>query len=249
MKTVQIINNMLSARLFIRNDDVWTLEDEFRFFFERAYERGIPVVHAVIPGKMEPKLVRFLCRVKEKTPQLLDIVQHGWGHANHSVDAGTKYEFGASRSVKSQREDIKQGLKKMRMAFGQLFTPAFVPPYHGYDQRTLQVLHEEGFKVFSAGIRPSEAKRRFIEAPAQVSFSRYEQGQTSIHHAKDVIGLLAKGIYRRPLSGVVTHHADFATAASRKELTRFFDCIAALRVREGWRVLLFSDILSGAKGV
>ena len=164
------------------------------------------------------------------------------------IDVGTKYEFGAVRSLKSQREDIRQGQKKMRLAFGEYFTPAFVPPYHGYDQRTLRVLHEEGFKVFSAGMRPSEAKRRFIEAPAQVSFSRYEQGQTGIHHAKDVIGLLAKGIYRRPLTGVVTHHADFTTAASRKELTRFFDCIAALKAKEGWRVLLFSDILSGSKG-
>ena len=239
----------MSARLFIRNDDVWTLDREFRFFFERAYERGIPVVHAVIPGKMEQRLVRFLCRVKEKTPQLLDIVQHGWVHANHAVEIGEKYEFGASRSVKFQREDIKQGLKKMRMAFGQLFTPAFVPPYHGWDQRTIRVLHEEGFKVFSAGIRRPEVKKRLIETPVQISFSRYEQGHTSIHKAKDVIGLLARGIYRRTLSGVVTHHADFATAASRRELVRFFDGIAALEAKEGWRVLLFSDILSGSKGV
>ena len=60
-----------------------------------------------------------------------------------------------------------------------------------------------------------------------------------------MIGVLARGIYRRPLSGVVTHHADFSTAALRKELIRFFDCIAALEAKEGWRVLLFSDILGG----
>ena len=53
--------------------------------------------------------------------------------------------------MRPRREDIRQGLKKMRQAFGKHFTPAFVPPYHGYDERTLQVLHEEGFQVFSAG--------------------------------------------------------------------------------------------------
>ena len=68
----------MSARLFIRNDDVWTLDREFRFFFDLAIDRGIPVVYAVIPGKMDQGLIRFLCRAKEKTPQLLDIVQHGW---------------------------------------------------------------------------------------------------------------------------------------------------------------------------
>ena len=234
---------MTSARLFIRNDDVWTMEVEFRRFFDLAIDRGIPVVHAVIPGKMDQGLVRFLCRAKEKTPQLLDIVQHGWMHANHSIDVGIKYEFGAARSLQSQREDIRQGLKKMRNAFGKCFVPAFVPPYHGYDQRTLQVLHEEGFQAFSAGIRRPEVKKRFIEVPAQLSFSRYEEGQKSIHSAKEMFALLAKSIHRKPLSGVLTHHKDFKGASFNRELTRFFDYIAALSDKEGWRVLLFSDIL------
>jgi len=234
---------MTSARLFIRNDDVCLLDPEFRYFFDLAVERGIPVVHAVIPGKMDQGLVRFLCRAKEKMPQLLDIVQHGWMHTNHSLDEGIKYEFGEVRSLQSQREDIRQGFKKMCKAFGKHFVPAFVPPYHGYDQRTLQVLHEEGFQAFSAGIRRPEVKKRFIEVPAPLSFSRYDQGQKSIHSAKEMLALLAQSIHRRPLSGVLTHHKDFKGAAFRRELTQFFDYIAALRDKEGWRVLLFSDIL------
>jgi len=232
----------MTARFFIRNDDVWTLDREFRFLFDSAIDRGIPVVHAVIPGKMDQGLVRFLCRAKEKTPQLLDIVQHGWMHANHSVDAGIKYEFGASRSLKSQREDIQQGLKCMRLAFGENFIPAFVPPYHGYDQGTLRVLREEGFQVFSAGTRRSGAKKSFIEIPAQISFSRYEDGRKSIRPAKELVAALARGVHRRLLSGVVMHHADFSTVVFRRELTLFFDCIAALRDKKQWRALLFSDL-------
>jgi peptidoglycan/xylan/chitin deacetylase (PgdA/CDA1 family) len=232
----------MSARFFSRNDDVWTRDREFRFFFDQAMDRGLPVVHAVIPGKMDQGLIRFLCRAKEKTPQLLDIVQHGWVHADHSVDEGIKYEFGALRSLKSQREDIRQGQQKMRQAFGENYTPAFVPPYHGYDQRTLQVLDEEGFQIFSAGRRRPGLKRRFIEIPVQVSFSRYDQGKKSVHKAGDVVRILAGGIERRPLSGVLTHHADFSTAASRKELSRFFDLIEALRKKKKWQVLLFSDL-------
>jgi hypothetical protein len=235
----------MSARLFIRNDDVWTLDREFRFFFDLAIEHGLPVVHAVIPGKMDKSLTRFLCRAREKTPQLLDIVQHGWVHKNHSVDAGTKYEFGPSRDFGTQHIDIKQGLKKMHKAFGELFTPAFVPPYHGYDEQTIRLIEELGFKIFSAGTRLPKVKRRFIDIPAQVSFSRYEKGRKSINDAKDVLGILARSIDRQPLSGVLTHHADFAGAAYRKELTRFFDCIAALELKERWKVLLFSDLLSG----
>jgi hypothetical protein len=106
------------------------------------------------------------------------------------------------------------------------------------------VLEEEGFKIFSAGSLIAGDKSRLMEIPAQVSFSRYDKGRKGIHPARDVMGILARGIHRRTVSGVVTHHADFKTIASRQELTRFFRCVAGLKSKEGWRVLLFSDILS-----
>jgi len=237
----------MSAHLFIRNDDVWTLDREFRFFYDQAIERGIPVVHAVIPGKMDMKLVRFLCRAKEKTPHLLDIVQHGWIHANHSLEIGKKYEFGVSRSLKCQREDIQKGLKKMRLSFGACMTFGFVPPYHGVDDRTLRVLHEEGFQILSSGVRRSQEKKSFIEVPVQVSFSQYGPRKTGILNAQQVMEPLLRGVYRRSLSGVVTHHKDFVGSESRRTLVSFLDMIAALRAKKSWRVLLFSEILSGLK--
>jgi len=238
---------MTSARLFIRNDDVWTLEREFRFFFDAAFDRGIPVVHAVIPGKMDRELVRFLCRAKEKAPRLLDIVQHGWMHANHSDEAGAKYEFGRSRSLSAQRKDIQEGLKLMSDSFGELFTPAFVPPYHGYNERTIRVLGEEGFKIFSAGGRRQGLKMKLIDIPAPVSFSRYDQGQKSIYDAGRIIADLLKSLNRRSLAGVLTHHRDFKGVLYRRELTRFFDYIAPLQAKKEWRVLLFSEILSSKR--
>ena len=63
--------------------------------------------------------------------------------------------LGLQRTLKSQREDIKQGLKKMRLAFGDHFTPAFVPPYHGYDERTGRYLKKKVFRSF----RPVHAGR------------------------------------------------------------------------------------------
>ena len=47
---------------------------------------------------------------------------------------------------------------------------------------------------------------------------------------------------RASLSGVLTHHADFATASSRKELTKFMDYLKVLTVKKDWRILLFSDL-------
>ena len=191
---------------------------------------------------MEKGLIQFLRRAKEKKPHLLDIVQHGWLHVNHSTDDVVKYEFGASRSLKSQRENIQQGLRQMYLAFGDYFTPAFVPPFHGYDERTLRILQEEGFQVFSAGSGKLKKEPGLLELPANISFSRYDKGKVSTNTATDVVKMLMRDICRVPLSGIVTHHADFITAVSRKELTRFFDLIKTLRSRKKLRVLLFSDL-------
>jgi predicted deacetylase len=214
----------------------------FRFFFDQAMGRELPVVYAVIPGKMDKELIRFLRRTKEKTPHLLDLVQHGWTHANYSTN-GSKYEFGKSRSLQLQRRDIKQGLKQMRSAFGDCFTPAFVPPYHGFDERTLQVLEEEDFRAFSVGNHRLQKRFSFIEFPARVSFSCYDKKETYTTTAAGMVEMLSKDIKRRPLSGVLTHHADFKTAAARKELTRFFDLIQKLRDKKELQVVLFSDLL------
>lgn len=234
---------MSRAHIFIRNDDVWTLDKEFRFFFDLAMESRIPVVHAVIPGKMDKALIRFLCKAKERTPALLDIVQHGWVHANHSDEADKKYEFGRSRSYAAQAQDIDMGKERMQAAFGDLMTPAFVPPFHGYDQQTQAILNDGFFKLFSAGSRGLDKKSGLLELPATISFSSYGKNtKPSIKLAADVVEILAINIRRVPLSGVVTHHEDFTTMASRMELTNFFRLLAVKKAREEWRVVLFSDL-------
>lgn len=237
---------MAHAHIFIRNDDVWTLDKEFKFFFDAAIDHGIPVVHAVIPGKMDKKLIRFLRRAKEKKPALLDIVQHGWMHTNHSgINVpGKKYEFGALRSNADQEKDVLQGLGQMRDAFGNSFTSAFVPPFHGYDQRTWDILCEHGFSILSAGRRKVKNKTGLIELPAKIQFTQYnDDGTYTINKTIDLFTKLVKNINSVPLSGVLTHHENFTTLVSRKELTRFFDQIALSMERNIWRVVLFSHFL------
>ena len=232
----------MSRQLFIRDDDACTLDKSFRFFFDMAVDHLVPVVYAVIPGRMDKSFIRFLRRAKEKTPHLLDIVQHGWIHTNHSTTGSKKYEFGASRSEKIQEKDIIEGLNHMRSAFGGCFTQAFVPPYHGYDECTLKIINEKDFRIFSAGAPRAGFKKRFIELPAMISFSCYEKGKFhSIHDPSHMIEVIVQD-RNKPLSGVVTHHEDFSTVASRKKLERFLGYIKTLMNKKAWQVLLFSDV-------
>jgi peptidoglycan/xylan/chitin deacetylase (PgdA/CDA1 family) len=217
------------------------LDKSFRLFFNAAMERRVPVVYAVIPGMMDQGLIRFLRKAKEKTPHLLDIVQHGWVHANHSKIQGKKYEFGSSRSLKLQREDIQRGFKKMQQAFGDLFTPAFVPPYHGYDLRTLRILKEEIFWAFSIG--KVEGKCQLVQLPAEVSFTRYNKdGSRSINTANDMVEMLGRKFYRQLIPGVITHHEDFKSKEAWKELNRFFNFIETLCNKGKWRAISFAEL-------
>ena len=170
--------HLMSARLFIRNDDVWTLDHEFRFFFDLAKDRGIPVVHAVIPGKMDQGLIRFLCRAKEKTPQLLDIVQHGWIHANHSLDGGQQNMNSGLRAV-FECPSVRisgRGKKKCAWRLGSILPLRSFRRIMGMMKAPYGCFMRRVFRFFQPGHAGQRQSRRFIEIPAQISFSRYEQG-------------------------------------------------------------------------
>ncbi len=233
---------MSKAYLFIRNDDVCSLTSSFQFFFEQMLGRELPVVYAVIPGKMEKSLVHFIRRAKERYPHLLDIVQHGWMHTNYSSDRKQKYEFGMARDFETQRQDIQKGKQLMDKAFGDYFTKAFVPPFHGYDQQTIKALTVENFSMFSAGTYDLAEPLSLKYLPAMTSFSQYGKGTVKIYSAKEVLRQWIRNMTKNSLSGIVTHHEDFNTHYARKEMARFFNLIEK-RMRQGkLQIFLFSDL-------
>lgn len=238
---------MKKAQIFIRNDDAWTLDEPFQFFFDQMMIREIPVVYAVIPGKMEADFVSFLCSARKQYPRLINIVQHGWMHVNHSGGEIRKYEFGPSRTLEQQGRDIDSGLKRMRAAFGDDFLPAFVPPFHGFDENTVRLVNEREFRVFSAGGAGLGNSSALLEFPAGISFSRYDRGTVKLNTAREMLEMMLKCLTRSSLSGILTHHSDFVTDRSRQELIRFFDVLKKLESRGEAEILLFSDILSHDK--
>ncbi len=232
----------MSARIFIRNDDVATLEPRFQFFFKAAFEREIPIVHAVIPGKMDPALVAFLLRYKQERPDLIDIVQHGWMHTNHAVQTGAKYEFGQARHSQYQEEDIHQGLQRMEEAFGKCWTSAFVPPYHGYNEQTLRILEGKGFQIFSANYG-GLASHRMKNCPTHISFTDYVRGQKLIKQADLIKGQLLKSLVSCPIIGILTHHEDFNSESSREQLMQFFDFIKRGEQKMKWQITLLAGVV------
>ena len=232
------------AHLFIRDDDVSALSDPFLFLMQTALETGIPVVYGVIPERADKPLIRCLKALKQETPGALDIVQHGWTHEDHSLKGEKKYEFGPLRAAQQQLTDIQSGLTLMRRVFGKTFTPAFVPPYHGFDAATLKSVRESGFKAFSAGRVRADVPQGCLDLPAMVSLNTYAaDGTPQPVSAAVMLSCVRQALRPGALTGAVLHHEVFAGARERVALKRFFQGIRRWQEEGELKVVLFSDIL------
>lgn len=228
--------------IFVRDDDVWCLSRSFCAFFDHCFDCDIPVVYAVIPAKMQPDFVRFLRKKKKEKPMMLDIVQHGWRHADHhlkneAVLGRGKYEFGPSRSYLVQRHDILEGRSKMVEAFGNDFTDAFVPPFHGYDKATLRIVEECGFRMFSARKKEIFPQGRVLSFPIDISIRAGDQA----FDLRRFLSILWKCM-KSPggVVGVLSHHEKLRNVRLRQETFNFLSALKKLQDERICRLATFS---------
>ncbi|MFA5105278.1 MAG: DUF2334 domain-containing protein [Candidatus Margulisiibacteriota bacterium] len=231
----------MNKLVFIRDDDVWRLTPAFLAFFNHCFDNDIPVVYAVIPAKMQPSLVRFLRSKKKKKPFLIDIVQHGWRHANHQLKSKAskdgKYEFGPLRSHSVQYRDICCGRSKMLEAFEGDFTDAFVPPFHGYDKTTLRVVEECGFKIFSARKEEIFPQGRVLSFPIDISIRAGDQA-FDLRRFLSILWKCMKSPGR--VVGVLSHHEKLRNARLRQETFNFLSALKKIQDERICRLATFS---------
>ena len=239
----------MSKYLFIRNDDVWRLDGSFGAFFDFMLRQRVPIVYGVIPAKLEKDAALFLRRAKEKDPELLDLVQHGYAHVNHAP-AGDhhKYEFGETRTYAQQYEDIAQGMRIMRDRFGDLVTPGFIPPYHSDDANTIDAIEALNIPLYSSRLKVPRPSKRFIEMPAQIWANKADaQGVPSpldFHGlSRDLASVLASG----PITGMVFRHHMMVSPKNRDVLAALMSLVMEERAQGKLRTVLFSELLNAAK--
>ncbi len=145
-----------SGIVFFRNDDVNVLDDIFIRFVECFIAHRVPLVLAVEPANMTPEMACYLSEEQTSYPGLIEVIQHGWSHAAHDLG-----EFGGSRGYPDQMEDISRGLNVMRTSFGEAFFPAFSFPFGQYNEHTIQILNELGYRVLSSKFNSSISAQFF----------------------------------------------------------------------------------------
>jgi predicted deacetylase len=191
---------------FFRDDDAGWRDDRLRAVLDRFHTRGLPVDVAVIPTELTPELTRELgVRVRDTGVR---VHQHGYAHANHEP-TGRKCEFGQAREAAAQTQDIAEGQRRMRDAFGPGVDALFTPPWNRCVPSIADALVPLGFEVLSrdstaAPLDPSDLVE-IVEMPVTVDWFGHHKG---VRWTRDELGEeVAASIRRDPAVGVMLHHA------------------------------------------
>ncbi len=232
--------------VFLRDDDVFSWDEPgFLTFFGLAKTYGIPVMYAVIPGRLDNATALRLRREKEDSFDLLDLVQHGFLHANRNPDTFPKYEFGPTRDYATQFDDIRRGRDIMDRFFSDSWTPVFVPPYDGFDETTLEVVRDLGFQAFSSDefILPVKG---IINLPYSFALNDYAQdGRPIPIPFREMVRRyrLALGSDRR-LLGILFHHSVLSGDDCTRDLELFFRFLKREKEEGRLKLVGVSSILS-----
>jgi hypothetical protein len=133
--------------VFIRDDDAgWENERLYRLL-DVTNRHSVPIDLAVIPDAVDPELARELRRFTA-SGELVAVHQHGRAHVNHEI-SGRKSEFGASRSIAEQWDDLYAGRQRLLDLLGAAVEPIFTPPWNRCTAVTAACLAALGFMVLS----------------------------------------------------------------------------------------------------
>ena len=188
--------------VFFRDDNVDEDEPTLRRLLHLFAQKNVPVILGVIPAKLTNECVELLARFRSS----IEIVQHGWQHANHEL-TGRKCEFGSSRSFDEQRTDIARGQARMHEAFGHNWFPAFIPPWNRCTTSTHQALDQLGFRVLSQlhkGVPPLTGFS-WQEISVTLDLFRWKDGAT-LKPQEELLQAMAEQLTQPQPIGIMLHH-------------------------------------------
>jgi predicted glycosyltransferase len=193
------------VEIFFRDDDIDEDEETLQTLLDLFLRYEVPLSLAVIPGSLTPAGIALLNVRCAAHPELIELNQHGWGHINHEL-TGRKCEFGPSRSFAEQYDDIARGQRLLTEAFGQNFSPVFVPPWNRLTPPTREVLIRLGFHALS-GLRDRApvVDDGLREIPVTLDLFRWKDG-AELKTAAEFIGELCVQLEASELIGIMLHH-------------------------------------------
>lgn len=146
-----------AAELWWRDDDAADTGVALDRLLAIRHEMQVPLALAVVPAKATDGLSARLAAEAG-----VDVLQHGYAHANHAPPSDKKIEIGPHRPAMLVLGDLGTGWLALERLFGTKALPVLVPPWNRIAPALVPTLPEIGFvglSTFGARRRPEPVKR------------------------------------------------------------------------------------------
>ncbi len=157
-----------TARLWLRDDDAFEPTAELEELATLALAFQVPVVLAVIPARTGEPLAHWLRSMPHIHPAV-----HGWSHHNHAPPSEKRQELGPHRPRDVVLDELRRGLKEMRLLYAERLFPMLVPPWNRIDPALVEDLPRQGFAALSTfGPAPRTSQIPVVNAHVDIINSR-----------------------------------------------------------------------------
>ena len=176
---------------------------------------GCPLALAVIPAEAKAALAGVL-------PDAVDVLVHGFAHANHAAPGDRKSEYPEGRVA---LDELWQGRERLEALFDERVLPVFVPPWNRMGRDAAAALPAAGYRALSGYRGRPEGPLPRLDTHVDLIDWR---GGRRFAGTDAVLGALAAALAaRRDTSdprptGVLTHHLVHDAAA-----WQFLECLLA----------------------
>jgi hypothetical protein len=145
------------VELWWRDDDAADASPALDRLLDLQRAANVPLALAVVPAKATPALAERLAGAERlAAAPAIDVLQHGYAHANHALPPDKKCELGPHRPAMLVLGELGTGWMALERLFAGRALPVLVPPWNRIAPALVPTLPEIGF----TGLSTFAARRR-----------------------------------------------------------------------------------------
>ena len=195
------------AEIWWRDDDAVDVGESLDRLLAIARDTALPLALAVVPARATEALARRLALEPG-----IDVLQHGYAHANHALPPEKKAELGLQRPAMMTLGELGTGWMALERLFGPRALPVMVPPWNRIAPVLVPTLPEIGYRGLSTfGPRPRvHPVRGLLQVNTHVDLIDWKGGRIFAGEDRVLAGLVAalsqaRGGDGEPV-GILSHH-------------------------------------------
>ena len=196
-----------TAELWWRDDDAIDATPSLDRLVGLVRDTQTPLALAVVPAQATPALAARLAGEPE-----VDVLQHGYAHANHALGSEKKIELGVQRPAMMTLGELATGWMALERLFGSRALAVMVPPWNRIAPMLVPTLPEIGYRGLSTfGPRPRvHPVRGLLQVNTHVDLIDWKGGRVFAGEQATLAGLVAALAQARAGGGepvgILSHH-------------------------------------------